>query len=111
EGRGAGGFVPLETLGFTQEEKNQGNRRYEVPSDWVGRTLVLRAVPADNASDRIRYEASQEREVNLSVDQERPMAVLVLKTVISDEGGTGENMENQIFRLMNSAGKQTNALL
>ena len=110
EGRGTAGFVPLETLGFTQEEKNQGNRRYEVPSDWVGHTLVLRAVPTDNASDRIRYEASPEKEVNLAIDQERPMAVLVLKTVISDTGDIGKNMENQIFRLMNSAHKQTNAL-
>ena len=110
EVRRASGFVPLETLGFVQEVMKNKRRRYEVPPDWVGRTLVLRAVPTGNANDRIRYEASPEKAINLVVDQEPLMAFLNLNEIGRAEDDSGESRSNQILHLMMRADKQVNAL-
>ena len=107
EGRGSDGFVPLETLGFTQQEQTSGRQSYEVPSDWVGREIVLRAVP-ENASDRINYEASVETAVNLAADQRPLMAALALRSIGQGTGGTATL--DHIINFMRRADSQSNAL-
>ncbi len=107
EGRGTDGFVPLETLGFTQQVQKSGHRDYEVPSDWVGRAIVLRAVP-ENANDRINYEASAETAVNLAADQSPLVAALALRSI--GQGTTGSEILNHILHFTARADKQNNAL-
>ena len=107
EGRGTVGFVPLETLGFTQQAQKSGHRDYEVPSDWVGREIVLRAVP-ENANDRINYEASAETAVNLEADQSPLVAALALRSI--GQGTTGSEILNHILHFTTRADKQSNPL-